>query len=153
MRRWFLLVPLCLSTHVWADWSVRQASPKIAQQPACVLETEWRTVFDGYQDTQVQVIVSTGKVEARSKAPLDNGSLDISIKVDDKDQIKPDGIKGEKIAGFDTASALLVEQFIKGKSLRLQMRFWPTWPQTGVHVAEFTLIGFTKAHNEFLKCE
>jgi hypothetical protein len=28
------------------------------------------------------------------------------------------------------------------------LRFWPTWPETGTHAIEVSLIGFTKAWDE-----
>jgi len=35
----------------------------------------------------------------------------------------------------------------------VQLRFWPTWPETGTHSVSFSLMGFTKAHGEAAKCE
>jgi hypothetical protein len=40
----------------------------------------------------------------------------------------------------------LVDEFKRGLHVRVQLRFWPTWPKTGTHSVTFSLIGFTRAH-------
>lgn len=101
---------------------------------------------------QVQVVVLPGRIEARAKAPLDASFADIRIIVDGKSPIPMDALKGEKVAAFEAGAATLIEQFIKGRALTLQLRFWPTWPQTGVKTIEFSLNGFTKAQREMSAC-
>jgi hypothetical protein len=54
---------------------------------------------------------------------------------------------------FETGALTLVEQFIAGSNATLQLRFWPTWPSTGPKTVEFSLIGFTKAHNQMKECQ
>jgi hypothetical protein len=47
----------------------------------------------------------------------------------------------------------LVDQFKRGLRARVQLRFWPTWPTTGVHSATFSLIGFTRAYAGLDECK
>ena len=46
----------------------------------------------------------------------------------------------------------LVDEFKRGRRVRVQLRFWSTWPKTGTHSATFSLIGFTRAHAGLADC-
>ena len=49
---------------------------------------------------------------------------------------------------YKRQAPLLIDQFKAGLKARVQLRFWPTWPETGTHSVEVSLIGFTKAWEE-----
>jgi hypothetical protein len=83
---------------------------------------------------------------------LDAGFSDIGMAVDQEEFIPMDKLGGEKTALFDSKYDRIVEQFKAGTRVRVQLRFWPTWPATGTHSTEFTLIGFTKAFGDLSGC-
>ena len=49
-------------------------------------------------------------------------------------------------------SNTIIGQFMRGGSVKLYLRFWPTYPATQRYEASFSLIGFTRAHNDYRKC-
>ena len=53
---------------------------------------------------------------------------------------------------FGPARADLLAAFGSGAAVRAQLRFWPTWPETGTHEARLTLGGFNQALAQFQAC-
>jgi hypothetical protein len=87
-----------------------------------------------------------------SGAPLDAGNGDIGLAVDREGFVKMDRLEGTKIALFDSKYDALVAQFKAGTQVRVQLRFWPTWPATGAHSTTLSLIGFTKGYGQLSEC-
>jgi hypothetical protein len=116
----------------------------------CRIESDKVPVNDGYQNVTVQMFVTSGNVvQIVSQSPFDAGSGDIGVEVDKNAFVKMDKLQGEKMVVFEgAAAATLVPQFKAGLRGRAELRFWPTWPATGRHAAEVSLIGFTKAYEE-----
>jgi hypothetical protein len=115
----------------------------------CRIESEKATVNDGYQKVTAQIIVTASNVvQVVSESTYDGGSGDIGVQVDKNALVKLDKLAGDKTVVFEAAAATLIPQFKAGLRARAQLRFWPTWPVTGTHDAEFSLIGFTKAYEE-----
>jgi len=116
----------------------------------CRMESEKAPVNDGYQNVTARLIVTSANVvQIVSESTFDGGSGDIGIQVDQKPLVKMDKLQGEKTAVFEGATAAaLIPEFKLGLKARVQLRFWPTWPVTGTHDAEISLIGFTKTYDE-----
>jgi hypothetical protein len=125
-------------------WTVTHLAGK-----ACRLDADKATLSDGYQTTSALVQVSPTEVRVVSESVFDPGKEDLLIQVDKKDPVKSDGLgEGNKTVIFKTQAPLLIEQFKAGLRARVQLRFWPSWPETGNHSVEVSLIGFTKAWDE-----
>ena len=117
----------------------------------CRLESEKVSVNDGYQKVTAQILVSADNlVKIVSESVFDAGSGDIGVQVDKDPFVKADKLATEKTVLFEAAASVLIPQFKAGLKARAQLRFWPTWPVTGTHDAEFSLIGFTKAYEEMV---
>jgi hypothetical protein len=118
----------------------------------CRIESEKAAVNDGYQKVTAQLIVTADNVvQIVSLSTFDGGSGDIGIQVDKNAFVKFDKLSNDKTVGFDAAAAaMLIPQFKAGLRARAQLRFWPTWPVTGTHDADISLIGFTKAYEEMV---
>jgi hypothetical protein len=123
------------------EWTVKQ----------CVLESSRQPLPDGYQQTTVHFTVTPRSVALVSAAPLDGGAQDVGLKVDAEAFVRPDRVEDRK-ALFDSKAEHLIAQFKAGGTVRVQLRFWPTWPATGTHAATMSLIGFTRAYEELSAC-
>ena len=134
-----------------ADWEVKVVPD--AKKKSCLVVSAAKSIFDGYQQVTAQIVVDGKSVAVRSDSVLDNGSSDIGFRVGKKELIAADKVVREKQALFDSNYENLVRLFKAGRDVTLQARFWPTWPATGTHSTSFTLIGFTKAYEEAMKCE
>lgn len=117
----------------------------------CRIESEKVPINDGYQNVTAQIIVTSNNiVQIVSDSIYDAGAGDIGVQVDKNAFVKLDKLAGEKTAVFEASAPTLIPQFKAGLRARLQLRFWPTWPVTGTHDAEVSLIGFTKAYEEMV---
>ena len=58
----------------------------------------------------------------------------------------------DRKALFDSNYERVVAQFKAGTRVKVQLRFWPTWPATGTHATTLSLIGFTRAYGELAEC-
>jgi hypothetical protein len=135
-----------------ADWAVKAVPRPDGPGVRCVLESGRQTVSDGYQKTTVYIAVAPRSVAVTSASVLDGGFSDIGMAVDQEEFIRMDKLGSDKTALFDSKYDRVVEQFKAGRSVRVQLRFWPTWPATGPHSTELTLIGFTRAFGELSGC-
>jgi hypothetical protein len=114
----------------------------------CAIRSASATVSDGYQDIAVHLAVTPSAILVRTESPLDASFSDIGLEVDENEFVAMDGVFRRQSAQFSKAYQELVQQFKKGRSVRAQLRFWPTWPVTGIHSVSFSLIGFTKAYDD-----
>jgi len=145
-----LFAVLCvLSLGARAEWSVRESIPGVA---GCVLETEEISLFDGYQDTRLKLRLGNGVLQVRTDSNIDLGFDDVGLAVDGKDFVPADVVVDEKHIQFNTVDEAFLEQFIRGRAVRLYLRFWPTYPATGRYEASFSLIGFTRAYHQYKTC-
>lgn len=114
----------------------------------CRLDSEKASLSDGYQTTTAQIRVSPTEVRVVSESTFDGSKGDLLIEVDKNEAVKSDGLDGLRAVVFRTGTGTLVGQFKAGLKARVQLRFWPTWPETGTHSVVVSLIGFTKAWDD-----
>ena len=130
------------------EWTVKPADGGAGK---CVLESSRQSLPDGYQETTVHFLVTPRSVVLVSGAPLDGTAQDVGLKVDAEPFVRPDRVEDRK-ATFDSKAERLIAEFKAGSQVRVQFRFWPTWPTTGAHATSMSLIGFTKAYEELSAC-
>jgi hypothetical protein len=135
-----------------ALWTVKRPGEVVPGQGRCVLELTPMTVSDGYQEIQAAIVVRADAVLIRTESPLDTSFADIGVQVDAQTFIPMDAVEDRKVAVFTTQYARLIAQFKQGRKVRVQLRFWPTWPETGTHAVTFSLAGFSKAYAAMLAC-
>ncbi len=119
---------------------------------ACRLVSARQPVNDGYQTVQARITVEGRAVVVRSDSVLDGGFADIGLAVANQPFIPVDAIRDRKQAVFEKQYEKIVQLFKEGREVRVQLRFWPTWPATGTHSVSFSLMGFTKAYGEAARC-
>lgn len=135
-----------------AAWTVQRSAGTAGGAGGCYLQSDTKPVSDGYQDTHATILVQHEAVLVQTAAPLDVSFADIGMQVDKQALLPMDTVSERKTALFTAQYATLIEQFKRGYSVRVQLRFWPTWPVTGTHDVRFSLHGFTKAYTDMLAC-
>jgi hypothetical protein len=143
---------LAIPPDAAAQWTIRAEPAVPGRKTSCVMESERQTLPDGYQKTWAQLVVDREGVRVTSASKLDPGDADIGLVVDDGTFVPADEVTGERTAVFTTRHDALVEEFKRGLAVRVQLRFWPTWPKTSTHAATFSLIGFTRTHARLADC-
>jgi len=131
-----------------ADWTVESV-----EGSGCILESSPESLSDGYQTTTARIRVDGKTVSVSSPSVFDAGFNDIRIVVDEQETFPMDRLADPRTAVFESRYAALVEQFKRGLRARVQLRFWPTWPETGTHSSTVSLIGFTRAHAQLGECK
>jgi hypothetical protein len=134
-----------------AEWQVNQELS--GNKDLCTITSAKMPVDDGYQKVSAQIIVDSKTVIVKADSELDPGFSDIGMKVGSRDLIPMDKVNQKKHAVFESNYAKIIEQFKEGREVSVRLRFWPTWPITGTHSVSFSLIGFTKAYTEGMKCK
>jgi len=132
-----------------ADWPAGDIEPGTR---GCTLETGAVSLFDGYQDTRLRLSMAEGKLLVKTESNIDLSFGDVGLAVDGKDFIQADGVADEKHVLFSSNTEAILKQFIRGRSVTVYLRFWPTYPATQRHEARFSLIGFTRAYNNYNTC-
>lgn len=133
-----------------ADWKVLNPP---GTSKGCVLETEDKRMPDGYSETKVKLRLTPDALLVKTNSNIDLSFNDIGLVVDHNDLITADDVMDEKNVVFDSELDTIIEQFIKGLRVTLYMRYWPTYPTTDNFKTNFSLIGFTKAYQEYESCK
>jgi hypothetical protein len=152
-----MLGGLTVSLWLWcgvagATWTIQRSTGTAGGTGDCYLQSDTKPVSDGYQDTRATILVQHEAILVQTAAPLDVSFADIGMQVDKQALMPMDTVSERKTALFTTQYATLIEQFKRGNAVRVQLRFWPTWPVTGTHDVTFSLLGFTKAYTNMLAC-
>jgi hypothetical protein len=118
----------------------------------CRLESAVATISDGYIETPVRLELRDDAFFVVTESNLDLGDPGLGLRID-RDPVvpvaEPVGKTGARLAGDPDE---LVPRMIRGQQAELLLKFWPTWPETGVKTAPFSLIGFTKVYRQLEDC-
>jgi hypothetical protein len=144
---------LLLSGVASADWAAKSAFDPIKNESRCVVESTRQTMHDGYNDTEVYLQVDKTSLLIHTRSNIDASKSDIGVAVDKRELIPMDKLYLDQNVVFDKQIATIVEQFKKGLKAAITLHFWPTYPDTGPKAITFSLIGFTKAYEEFADCQ
>ncbi len=161
---WSLVIGVLLCPSAYgAEWAIKRLYTPQGVFERCVVESPTLSMSDGYQDTQVTVIVSTQTILVKAKAPLDNAFNDIGLQIGKHGVVKAERVVEERSAVFSDQFRDILIQLTqdvppgkKGRpppTLKLYLRFWPTWPTRGLQTVDVSLEGFRKAYTELDMCK
>jgi len=145
-------LPAVLLAVLYAGSVAAGATWTADQTGSCALETGDIIVFDGYQDTGLKLSLTETGLLVRTKSNIDMSYDDVGLAVDGGRFIPADAVVDEQDVLFSRNSDTIIEQFIRGGSVKLFLRFWPTYPATQRREARFSLMGFTRAYNDYKEC-
>jgi len=140
------MIPMAVN----ADWKVLNPPGNLK---GCVLETENTIMPDGYSDTKVKLRLTPDALLVKTNSNIDLSFNDVGLAVDHNDFINANDVRDEKNVVFNSELGSIIEQFIKGLHVTLHIRYWPTYPATDNFKVTFSLIGFTKAYQEYEFCK
>jgi hypothetical protein len=133
-----------------AAWS--GLGPKATGNTRCRVQSVVERISDGYGQTPVQLVLDRHRLRVVTESNLDTGMEPLGLAVDDRAFVPADRVEHDKILVFDTAIDRIIAQFKAGNRVRLRLRFWPTWPDTGEKTPEFSLLGFSHAFDALAPC-
>jgi hypothetical protein len=140
---------LALANVAHASWKID--STGLSGQ--CALVSPVLKINDGQGETKIQLKLNKEQLLVTTDSNIDNTMKDIGLKVDDKAFIYITEVINTThvVFGKDRIDEI-ISQFVPGRRVLIHLRFWPTWPATGVKTAEFSLIGFTKTLKSLSQC-
>lgn len=150
--RWnivYAILLLALANVAHANWKID--STGLSGQ--CALVSPVLKINDGQGETKIQLKLNKEQLLVTTDSNIDNTMKDIGLKVDDKVFIYITEVidTTHVVFGKDRINEI-ISQFVPGRRVLIHLRFWPTWPATGVKTAEFSLIGFTKTLKALSQC-
>ncbi len=66
---WLACLVTLLHSVAWAEWTVKRLYSQTGTLERCMLESNTAFVSDGYQETQVSMMVSADTITVKTKAP------------------------------------------------------------------------------------
>ncbi|MFO1371469.1 MAG: hypothetical protein U1F42_03430 [Candidatus Competibacteraceae bacterium] len=139
---------LALTTGlVEAAWTVAMKPDPVTRQTRCLLSSEPQTTSDGYDTTPVTLIFNGSSLLVVTESEIDQSFADLQLVVDKNPPLRADKLERNMILVFGQDVPNLVQQFRVGHQATLYLRFWPSWPATQLFPVQFSLAGFSKAHD------
>ena len=131
-------------------WTATLHRDPVTRQSRCLLVSETLATSDGYDSTPVYLLMDGVNLQVVTESELDTSFNDLRLEVDTEPPVYSNQITHKKmILVFDQDTPKLIEQFRGGQKVTVHLRFWPTWPTTQSFPIQFSLIGFSKAHDSF----
>jgi hypothetical protein len=133
------------------SWNIKKKT-NTRSENYCVLESSTVRGSDGYQDIDVFMVLNSGMLLVKTPSFLDSSMGDLQLQVDNNPPVFADRVLKERAALFDSGFKQLLAQLEKGTKLTVRLRFWPTWPTTGLHEFEFDLMQFRPLYARMCEC-
>lgn len=144
----FILCLLAASTaQASGPWQTRMSGAD-----GCVLFAEVPEVDDGYSMTPIRLEIIGSRLLVLTESNLDTTLGPLGLSVDGGGFVPGDRVESGTNLVFENQVPELVQEFIRGSTAQLTLRFWPTWPQTGDKQVNVSLKGFTQAYNSLSTC-
>lgn len=141
---------MSVSVTAGDNWMVR-IDPE--NRSRCLLESATHVFNDGQAETSAKLVYTGDALYAATKSNIDIDYPGVGLQVDRYDQFPVDELYMKKTVVFSKDINKIHKQFIDGIKAKLTIGFWPLLPKTKPHVIEFSLIGYTKAYQQFLNCK
>jgi hypothetical protein len=155
--RWFTAIAFLASACAFAGdqpaWRAVVGYDPLQGRTACLLESAPVTVHDGQLMTPVRILYNGTAFLATTQSNIDLSYPNVGLQVDSAAPVAIERVYKDTNVIFEHDARLIKAHFIRGSMARLSLGFWPTWPKGEAVDAEFSLIGFSRAHEEFLACE
>lgn len=135
------------------NWRTVIGYDPLQKKTACLLESKSLTVFDGQTDTPLQLIYNGRVFRISSQSHVDLSYPGVGLRVDGQEAFAVDAVEQLTDLIFSSRAEAIKAQFIAGRQAQIAVGFWPTWPRGDTVVARFSLLGFSRAHNVFRRCQ
>jgi hypothetical protein len=118
----------------------------VTEETQCILASEVINIPDGYDRTNVQVLLTLDSIYVSADSNIDLSYPQTGIRVG-TGRLRPfDRLASETaamVSGDDVAA--LYTHMTSGPDLVVRLGFWPTWPMTETREASYSLDDFQSA--------
>jgi len=145
----WVVILLAMTGNAQANWTLDSAG----LSGECALVSPVVTIDDGHGDTKIQLKLNNNRMLVTTDSNIDNSMNDLGLRVDDKAFLSISEVVNTTNVSFEQDRIDdIIKQFVPGRGVFVHLRFWPTWPSTGIKIVEFSLIGFTRALKALPQC-
>lgn len=139
-------------SSVVENWKVVIDNDPVSRSAVCLLESTTHVIEDGQTKTPVKLVNSGSAIYAVTNSRIDLSYPKVGLQVGTDPVNNIERLHNKNTAVFAN-NKLIHKQFIAGRTAKLSLGFWPTWPKTITRVIEFNLVGYTKAYRQLKKCQ
>lgn len=107
---------------------------------------------DGQGMSKLQLVLTTQHWLVKTQSDIDLSYSGTGLTVDDDKHFPIDRLVRESDLMFTKEYAAITDAFIAGKSLRVTLGFWPTWPVTETKAITVPVQHFATAHQAWKQC-
>lgn len=148
-----LLTPASVNASPANNWKVVLSDDLLSNKRACLIQSVKLNINDGQSNTPVRFIYNGQSFIVSTRSNIDLSYPGVGLIIDKKPAIKIDHTFKQTNIVFETEADLIRKWFIEGRTARLTLGFWPTWPKTKTITTKFSLLGFTRAYDAFQQCQ
>lgn len=123
-----------------------------ASGDACSLSSMPIPFDDGQGMSKLQLVLTTQHWLVKTQSDIDLSYSGTGLTVDDDKYFPIDRLVRESDLMFTKEYAAITDAFIAGKSLRVTLGFWPTWPVTETKAITVPVQHFASAHHAWKQC-
>jgi hypothetical protein len=134
-------------------WTLDRRPNPVTKTTECLLLSDPVTIPDGYENTSVQLLLTTGMLYVQTGSNIDLSYPQSGVQIDDGPVWAFDSVIRETAVQLDTHYEEVVSRFRVGKTVTAHLGFWPTWPMTETRVASFSLKGMEDSISRLTECE
>jgi len=142
------LLPLRFGTN----WTLDRRPNPVTKTTECLLISDPVTIADGYENTKVQLLLTTAILYVKTGSNIDLGYPQSGLQIDGGPVWAFDSVIKETSVKLDTHYEEVVSRFSSGKTVSAHLGFWPTWPMTETREASFSLKGVEDSISRLTEC-
>jgi len=131
-------------------WTLDIAQDRRDGVTRCLLSSSKIAMFDGYDQSEVKLRVSTEAVSVETKSNLDLTYPGVGLSVDGAEPVPFDANPPTERMAYTTQPVQTT--MTSGEELTIALGFWPTWPVTQTQNAALSLGGFKQAYAALQQC-
>ena len=136
-----------------ALWSLDRRPTPVSDQAHCLLASRSINISDGYDRTDVQLLLTAHSLYVKTNSNIDLSYPDTGVRLDDGSLVPFDGVAQENIAIIKTDVTALYQRMLPSQTAVVRLGFWPTWPVTETQEARFPLRNLDDAVEALWLCE
>lgn len=119
----------------------------------CTLSTSTVSFDDGQGLSKLQLVFTPHHWLVKTQSDIDMSYSGTGLTVDEGRHFPLDQVVRESDLMFTLDYAAMTQAFIQGRSLRITLGFWPSWPVTETKTVQLPLTHFARAHRAWELCQ
>ncbi len=135
------------------QWTVDRAPNPMTDKTECILTSMPVNIFDGYEQTEVQLYLTSSAIFAKTQSHIDLSYPETGLRVDSSRLRTFEKVAKLTNAVISSEIDGVLASMVPGQQVVVRLGFWPTWPVTSTREAVFQLEGFPEAFRALRACE